>query len=390
MKKFIFICVLFIMAAAFSGAQEMERYWQLYNTATTNTDQLGILEMLSRQNISGMGEFYVRALRRLVAGHANIRGATQINAADGQAMILSAAIGNEGPSAAAAASDLWLVVDRFRDPLVRAEALAALGKIEAREYLPHVIRVLNDANLPNPPDRLNTERVAYGAIISLENFADPAGFLPVYFASVGWYSDRIKNQAAKSLPLIAEDPYPFMKEILRSPGNTYRVKLSALQYSQASNTSVNNKAELAAIALEEAWNAYTSDISEKSTLRQSRMLSMNMISEHGAANDSVYPLLERCYKEGEDTTEKEEALSTIAALATEDSARLLSDFLMDLTDKLKSDRLTNEDQHLVRLIIPYLGSIKSREGFFALTAVLGSDWVPVVKNLAQDALRQIQ
>ena len=387
MKNIFALFALLFIAVAPSHA-DVAHQIRLYNTATTNTEQLAILQRISNQNSPGIGEFYVAALRRLVQAHPGISDPTQLHAADAQAMILARHIANEGLTMAA--SDLWRTADQFTDPIVRSEAMIALGRIQARAYLPHVIRVLNDHNQSFATDRLHSERIAYGAIVALEHFADPSGFLPVYFASVGWYSDWVRNRAARALPLIAEDSSPFMQQILTSPAHSPHVKLTALENVNASNLPGDRKAALAATALSEAWRVVTADVSQRNTFRQIRRLSMAMISRYGASDPSVYPLLARCYTHAMDTNEKEDAVNTLASLGTDEAVRILSGFLAQLNDRSRVGMLTREDNHMVRLIIPALGNIGNANALPALNNTIVSNWVPVVTNLAHDSIRRIE
>ncbi|MCL2067478.1 MAG: hypothetical protein FWG99_08440 [Treponema sp.] len=386
-NKFVF-CILFIAAAAFSYADDGEMYSQIYDMALTNTDQLNVLELIREQEIAMPENFYARALRRLISEYPNVSGATQLHAADNQAMHLSVALANQRQLLAA--PDLWLVVDQFSDALVRAEAMAALGRIQAFTYMEQIIAILNEANHVVASDLLYYERVAYGAIVALEGYAHPSCYLPVYFASVGWYPDWVKDQALKSLPIIAEDPSPFMTEIIRSPGYSFEIKLDALQHIEDYDLSEDKKAAIAAVALSEAWRISTSDIRQQNTMHRLRMLSMRMIRDYGAANNTVYPSLERCYNQGLNSTEKEDAINTLAKLANDDSAGLLNKFLMEMNSKLRYGTLNTEDNQMVRIIIPALGSTRNRNGVAALNAVIALDWVPAVKTLAQNALRQIR
>jgi hypothetical protein len=389
MKRIFTVCAIINIAAlAFAASEEVEMYSYLYDSVTSNTEQLDILQSMQEAKVSGAGEFYAKALRRLVSEYSNIPNATQRSAADEQAILLAAAIGDE--KYAAAAPDLWLVVDRFADPLVRAEALVALGKVQAAAFLPQVISVLNRLNLAPVQDRLNGEREAFGAIIALEKYADPAGYLPVYFASTGWYSERIKSQAIKSLAVISSDPEPFMSEIVKGSGYDYRTKFAALQTIESSSASNDKKTLVAGAALVEAWRVSTSDVNMRNVLRQMRKLSMDMLSRYGTQDSAVYPALERCYTSGLDINEKLDAIKTLTDLATDDSAQLLNKFLIELNAKNRAGTVKREEQDLVRAIIPALGTVKKPVSIPALNMVRNSGWATAVITLADNALKQIQ
>ncbi|MDR0290984.1 MAG: hypothetical protein LBI06_08630 [Treponema sp.] len=389
MKKLTIYFVLMTLAAtlAFSN-EELDVYEFLYNASSTNSTQLDILQNMAEARLSGAGEFYARALRKLVSEYKNIRTVTERNAADEQAILLSALLGNEKWTPAA--PDLWLVVDTFGAPLVKAEALMALGRIRATNYLPQVIRVLESVNAAPTADRLHGERIAFGAIIALEKYQDPSGYLPVFFASTGWYSDRIKSQAVKSLPFISQDPAPHMLEVIRGPAYNYPSKLSALRTIEAARVSNTNKAEVAVVALFEGWRASTNDTHLRAVLSDMRKLAIQMINRYKTDDESVYALLERSYSDrNSDSQEKLFAVAALASLGTDESARRLSSFLMDLNAKRLAGNIQQSDEQMVRAVIPAIGQTGRPLGRPALNAVGASNWTPAVKTLADNALRQL-
>jgi len=391
MKKLFILLFLSIavVTAGFAATEEVQVYEYLYNAAPTHTGQLDILQNMVESRLTGAGEFYAKALRKLVAEYRNIRDVTEKNAADEQAMLLSALLGAEKYTQAAA--DLWLVVEGFAAPLVKAEAMMALGKIRATTYLPQVIRVLESTNAAPTTDRLNGERIAFGAIIALEKYQDPSGYLPVFFASIGWYSDRIKSQAAKSLPLIASNPAPYMLEVVKGSAYDYPTKYAALKTIEAAKGVDNKeKVSVAVAALNEGWRSSTNNAQLNAVLAEMRKMAIGMINRYKTDDESVYPLLERCYTQGVDSQEKLSAIAAFASLGTEESARRLSKFLMDLNAKRMSGNIRQEEEQMVRAIIPAIGQTGQNVGRQALSAVSASNWTPAVVTLANNALKQLR
>jgi len=398
MKRKAFIC-LFICAAVFcfADSEELEMYSWLYNNAQTHGEQLALLQGMSSGNLSGAGEFYGNALARLVAVYGNIRNVSERLYAENQAILLASLVGKEKYEGAA--SNLWRMYTAFSDPLVKAEALMALGQIRATQYLPQVVKVLDDLNGDgNPPrgDRLSNERVAYGAVISLEKYGEMDGYLPVFFASRGWYTDRVRSQATRSLRVISEDPTDFMIEVIRSARYSYPQKVAALRSIYESDAPDASKSKAALAALNSGWLSTPNNDQERRHLRELRNLSMEVIRAHGCSDAAVYPLLERSYKQYADTTvnsdptECNNAINTLGTLATEDAARLLSSFLMTLNDKQQNGLVQQKEEGLVRSVIPALGATKQRNARPSLNAVIALGWIENVKNLARNALRELQ
>jgi len=391
MKKLTVFMILMAAVAVmvFSATEEVQVYEYLYNASPTHSGQLDILQNMAESRLSGAGEFYAKALRKLVGEYKNIRDVTEKNAADEKAMLLSALLGAEKYTQAA--PDLWLVVDGFSAPLVKAEAMMALGKIRAVTYLPQVIRVLESTNAAPTADRLNGERIAFGAIISLEKYQDPSGYLPVFFASVGWYSERIKSQAAKSLPFIAQNPAPYMLEVVKGSAYDYSTKYSALRTIEAARGVDNKeKVSVAVAALAEGWRSATNDMQLRQILADMRKMAIGMINRYKTDDEAIYSLLERSYNQGIDVQEKLSAIDALASQGTEESARRLSAFLMELNNKRLSGNIRPEEEQMVRAVIPAIGRTGRNIGRPALSAVGASNWTPAVVALANNALKQLR
>jgi hypothetical protein len=316
-----------------------------------------------------------------------------LDAAEQAARILVSRLGEA--KYADAAGNIWQTVDYFSNAMVKADALIALSRTGNKNYLPQVIQLLTDLNSRPQSDansRERFERIAYGAIISLENFRDPAGYIPVFLASTGWYSDRIKNQASISLPNIMDDPTEPLLEILRSPAYTNDIRELALRTSDRSRSSEENKARVAVAALTVGWNTPTNDVHQRLVLSQMRKQAISMIRRYKTDDPAVYPQLDKSYTNG-DMEEKQAALQAFSALATEDAARLVSGYLRTIHQRRVSGTHTTNDEQLIRLIIPLLGNIGSASPSQArpiLLLVQGApEWTNTVKNLAAAALRQI-
>jgi hypothetical protein len=393
MKKVLMVLLLmcFVSALVFSGTEEIDVYRYLYRNSEKNVDQLDILQNMAEAKLTGAGEFYAWALRQLVTRYKNIISSkdrdatTEKYAADEQAKILAALIGAEKYTPAAA--DLWLVAESFSDPLAKAEALMALGRIRATGYLPHVVRVLDNLNPVPTPDRLYGERIAFGAIIALEKYQDLSGYLPVFLASVGWYSQRVRTQATKSLPFIAKDrdPSSSMLNLMKSSAYDNSIKKLGLDYIEKITTASNKgKAEIAVAALAEGHRAAGSNQQMRGVSAEMRRQALDMIRKYKSNDPAVYMLMRRSYTNGFDVQEKIAAINAIASLKTEEAAEMLSEFLTAL--KLP---LTPDQDQIIRALIPALGRTERPSARLALTQVTKQDYTPAIKKLATDAINQI-
>ncbi|MDR0555198.1 MAG: hypothetical protein LBG76_10445 [Treponema sp.] len=391
MKRFIFLVLLVVSVTTIYGlSDELAVDLQYFNMADTVTEQYGIVKGVVDAKKPDAGEFYAAVLDRLLREYPSVKGNQEVNAADNLAQLVTDALGNEKYQDAG--QNLWKTVETFSDPLVKQNALIAMGKIGVTDLLPQVVQLLNDLNAHPRSDQAakeSGERIATGAIIALENYKDISGYLPVFFASTGWYHERVKSQAQAALPRITEDPAEPLTSVIQSPAYLYSIKYEALQTCERSWMPSDKKAMVALVALTEAWRVSTNDIRYRMDLVRMRKLALTMIRSYGIQDPAVYPLVERCYKEGSDEEEKLGAVYTLTALGTEDAAKMLSSFLMDITTKLQDGTLTRGDERMVRAIIPALGETKRSSGASALRAVQAAGWTSTVKRLAADALKKI-
>jgi HEAT repeat protein len=400
MKKLVIFVLIFVCLAGtvFSATEELEIYSYLYDNAATLTDKLGIMEAIVTLRIQGAGEFYARAFNNLVSQYPVIRDSrnftkTDKDAADDLAQILAALIGEERYTSCAA--DLWRAVGAFANPLVKSEALISLGKLQARDYLPQIVKVLTDLNRTPTQDRLAGERIAMGAIISLEKFREASGsngYLAVFFAATGWYGDRIRNQAMRSLPVIMTDPSEPLSSVIRGAGYPYATKLLALQTVENATIANASKSNVALSAYTEGWKASTSDPRMRQVLLQLRKLSIDMIRRYGIRNDTIYPLLKRSCEDttqATDINEKMAAVETLGILHSDEAASILSTQLMLLNGKRQNGNLSADENRLIKAIIPALGETGRPSAKAALQSTLSLNYDNDVKNLANAALAKL-
>jgi HEAT repeat protein len=398
MKKLAIFVLIFVCltGVVFSATEELEIYSYLYDNAATLTDKLGIMEAIVTLRIQGAGEFYARAFNKLVSEYPVIRDSRNFtkndkDAADDLAQILAALIGEERYTSCA--GDLWRAVGAFANPLVKSEALISLGKLQAKDYLPQIVKVLTDLNRTPTQDRLAGERIAMGAIISLEKFREASGsngYLAVFFAATGWYGDRIRNQAMRSLPVIMADPSEPLSSVIRGAGYPYATKLLALQTVENATIANESKSNVALSAYTEGWKASTSDPRMRQVLLQLRKLSIDMIRRYGIRNDAVYPLLKRsCEDTATDISEKVAAVETLGILHSDEAASILSTQLMMINGKRQNGNLSADENRLVRAIIPALGETGRPSAKAALQSTLSLNYDNEVKNLANAALAKL-
>ncbi|MFP3090225.1 hypothetical protein LQZ21_07850 [Treponema sp. TIM-1] len=394
MKRIFCIISLCMMVVALGVSQDLATYTYLYNGAETISDQLSILQQVEKANLSDSEEFFVNALGRLLLEYPATQVTLERSTADTTARFLAGVLGDKKYTAAG--RNLWRTVEVFSNPLVKADALLALGKVGAVNYFPHVIQTLQELNERPVPDREGGERIAYGAILALENYQGISdeqrkeAAVAVYLAATGWYSDRIQKQAEASLAVLAQDPTEPYNSIIQGSSYSYENKYKALQSLEAGQASTTVKATVAVTALTEGWRLPTGAAQFRAILTNIRKLAISMINRYRTEDASVYSLLERSYRQGTDTQEKYDAVAALASLGTDEAVGLLSSFLMVMNGKLQSNSVSTDDLQMTRALISALGAAGNPQGRPALNVVLSLNWTDAVKRLANDALSRLR
>jgi hypothetical protein len=388
MKRIIILFAVFSFILSVLNAQEPDSATRQFNEAPTLQGKFGVVRDVAK-NGTGSPGFYLFALNYLLSVNHNIRDGLEYRASEEMARFLSAKLGDAkhteaGPS-------LWRVVSSIPEPVVRGEALIALGKVKATDYLDRVGQLLIDISLTPGKGTSDQESVAYGALVSLEEYGDASGYIPVYFASIGWFSDKLRSKAREVLPKLAANPTESLISILTNSSYDYSIKYGALQALQAANISTQQKSQGAVAALTETSRATAAfnSLEQRSILAGIRKLAMDMIRAYGSDDEKVYVLLENCYKRGINQEEQITAIAALSALGTDEAVQKLSNFLFELNDKLYWGVLTKVDERMARSIIPALGNTRRPKAKEPLLMVLQCDWVYDIHKLAEDALKKI-
>ncbi|MDR0569095.1 MAG: hypothetical protein LBG87_07820 [Spirochaetaceae bacterium] len=404
MKRAISVILFGLLCSGAFADDELDFYKQQLDNALTAVDQLSILQLARGpadtsdpanptypEEIENAGELYAHALTRVLQLYPNLRGQKEYNAANDSFRIIAEGLTEDqkdaGPS-------LWRVVKLVPDALVKMEAIQAVGRIKAEELLPQVVQILKDNNSTPYSNRLASERIAYGAIDALKNFGDPSGYLPVFFALNGWYSNSLKKVADKALPEISEDPVGPLTEVLHDGAYTLEEKFIALCAIEEKSSDEAAKGKAAIAALYEGWRGHSSNPKMQKEAVKMRKLAIDMIARYGidGADDDekkqAYALLDRSYRFGADT---EEHLGVVHALggeklATEESANLLSSYIAILNSNLEREIVNQQDERYMRTLIPSLGATGQASGKPVLRHTISLGWSAGVRQVAQKAL----
>jgi len=372
MMKRIFITIL-----CFTGmtifAQDMSYYTREYmKQEGTFRDRLTVLENVRDAGTTGIGDFYQEALRFLLTRAPDIKTRDEQDAAEKSVIILSQGLGAEKQSAAAA--ELWQAVEFFdvvrgsNEGNAMQSCLIALGQVNGRAYIPHIVQRLRDYNAQtfrNAETRRRYQTAVIGCINALETFKDTSGFSPVFFVSVGSYDPAVKQIASDALPNISEDPGDVISAIITQTSNNPMVKLEAWNQMLKSKAPNSSKAKVAAVALATGWSYSTSDRAMQERLRDMRKSAINTMRQYGIPDNSVYANLEKSYSsnfinKAPDYDEIMLTLNTLAAAKSDEAVELLLKFLRELHGRRLSGPWADRERQVFQWVVSCLGATGTR------------------------------
>ena len=274
------------------------------------------------------------------------------------------------------------------DPLTKAEALIALGSMRAVEFAERISLILRDLNNQPTTDRDAGEKVAYGCILALEKMRSPLGFSPLFFASEGWYSKRVRDQAELSLTILLDDPSDAISALLavESPPRLIR----AFELEIRSTASPAGKAQIAALALARGISYSPRNKIEQNQLAELRIKAMNFLSTVGPGNGSTAQNIAEAYRIGT----FDERLVALKALGTEKtalSAVALRDIILDIDSAQRAGLVDETRNALMKSALQNAAINTSKELAPAIqTVLINAGWSSGILTLASTAQKALQ
>ncbi len=388
-RRIVATALLIVLAGTLYG--ERGAVWsRLYRRAETLEDKLEILTTATANPTEDMIPMLVGALDELNVGRRQLSNTTERQLHTRLTMLAVKKIGELGVTEA---SDMvYDVVENADDPVLKGEAILALGRIGALDYADDVALILRNLNLnyqTRQRDRA-VETIAYACVLALERFKDPAGFSPLFFASIGWYSPAsgVRSKAEEVMQTLIDDPSDVLGDIVRSESD-FSVKLEALEAEDQSTAPAGNKVEVAAEALRQGMIHDPRDVSQANTLSRLRLLAMEMLIEYEATSERAIPRLKELLYGSFDINERITAILVLGSMGTEEAVSVLIEFLGIQNDR-QSSGVTPADYRIIRTTIAVLGQVGDDRAFEELTAVGFSDWPSSIERAAEEAIEKLE
>ncbi len=287
-----------------------------------------------------------------------------------------------------AAVSVMRAVEDSPDALTKAEALIALGNMRAVEYAERISLMLRDLNNEPSADRDAGEKIAYGCVLSLEKMRSPVGFAPLFFASEGWYSKRIRDQAARSIPLVLDDPSGAVSDLIKVETPPRMIRALELELRSAAPT--GSKTSVAKLALSMGIKASPRNRTEQNQLSELRVKAMNALAASGAGDGSAASDIAEAYKIGP-VDERLAALKALGADKSSATAAVLRDIIIGLNADQLAGIVDETKNALMRSAMQNAAVSANKDLMPAIQLVLiNNGWSSGILSLASAAQKALQ
>jgi hypothetical protein len=287
-----------------------------------------------------------------------------------------------------AAPFLWSLVQQVKDPLARTDAIIALGKMRSSAYAEQIALLLRNLDIAPGPDRDADEKVAYGCIVALEKLKDARGFMPVFYATDAWYTQRVRQQAERALPNIAADPTDSIMELIRN--ETVERKLAALKQNAISKAPLERRIQAALLALSTGHLAMARDRNEAKALSDLRKLALRSLTGFKASGDDEVGLALKSFNEGFDDEERLLGLQALGANGSDTAATALRDLILKMDRDQKAGLSDEVRNRMAKAAIENAAITRNRIVRPALLSVVSNDkWSGGILLAAQNAIKAI-
>jgi hypothetical protein len=379
-------CLLLAASWPAIASDLSDLYASLYESAQTLQQKQDVMTSLGNRTDPDFAPFLIKALDGLVAGQRSVSSATEkiLNA-----QIMRTIVKKLGDLHSRDAAPLVLtVVKEAEDPVLKADALTALGNIGIASYAERIAMMLRDLNMNPGGNAQSAEIVAAGCIAALERLREKVGYIPVFDASMGWYSRWVKDAAGSALRAMVEDPSEMLAEILGTD-TSLPAMLRALETEAASSAPAAGKIMVALAALDQTGIREGKNAIEKTLLAQIRTTAVSLLSALKADTKEVLSYLSKLLSsDSVSTGEKIGVIEALGAAGSKEAASVLIAYLKWTNDRKASDIMPKDDR-LLRATIRVLGAMKRPEAAPEIIRVKILDYSLGPTRDAEDALKKI-
>jgi hypothetical protein len=346
------IAVAALLIAGFAvfsvcGDEVAEVWSRVYKRAASIFQKYEIVQSMVELDNRDLAPVFVEALDELVKWEGRSLDTREIVTREETKLLVVKELGEL--KAAEAAPLLWQVVDETDEPILKSEALVALGKTGDKSYAQQIARILDSLNLYRGKRAADEDIIALGCIRALEAMKDIVGYKPVFYATAAGYQSRVSERAERALGNITDDPTPVLKEIIADEADL-SLKRLALDQTVASDAPEAGKLEVAVEALYQGITVSTTRIVENTSLREMRKTALQLIRDLSVESDAAVFLIGKVLYLDTDENEKLLAIEALVSIGSRGAAQALTRFLGEQNDRRGEDLTTETDRILIAVI----------------------------------------
>ncbi|MCG8453956.1 MAG: hypothetical protein MI717_12330 [Spirochaetales bacterium] len=387
-KKLLAIFLLFTLLLPSVFAVESGESWaRLYKRLDDIDQKHAVLQNIVSLDDRSLESFLSSSLDDLVYGNLSYFRENRATYDSWEALVRTLVKELGDIKAQSASSTIMDIVETTDSSLLKAEAMVALGRMRALEYAPDIALILRNLNFNTRGDLASAEIEAYGAVVALERLRDDVGFEPLFYATVGWYRDRVTTDAERAL-LSFDDVASRLNTILLSASD-YREKRQCLELALRSDASAEQKAQIITTSLQEGLRYAESDATRARRLAELRLAAMKGMVDTKLTTEALPALLKEVLEE----RSSDEALLAILALGADggdEAVEILSQRIRYYNDRQASGLgLTFEEDSTLRQLIFALGEAGNEKGLMALKEMTYFNYTPGITRQAREAVKRI-
>jgi hypothetical protein len=380
------VCLLliFLSVSAVFADEESEMWARVYKQAPTVRQKYEIMQSIVELNNPDIIPVLIEALEVLNEQDIYRDHKDKVVQSDLKILILNE-LGELKANEASAA--IFRAMKEAENAQLKGEAMIALGKTGANYYTFEIALVLRNLTLYRGEDLLAEEAIAHGCIKALEELKDPVGYLPVFLTAHAGFSRKITQEAEQALDTMVDDPSDILMGLIKYE-SSFDLKVKGLEAEDRSRASSSRKVEVATEALRQGLENKPSDVEENTSLSELRTKAMGMLIKYKVQNRDALPLLERVFYINNSDNEKAFAIETLKAMASTESAEILTRYLAFQNDR-KEFGYSPQDNRIVIATVRALGEMNSRVGYEELLKTKYSGYPAVVNREVDMALKQL-
>lgn len=393
MKKYLIISVL-ILTVSFQGfSGDSSEVWSRMYKRSVQAElkysvMLSIVELNDRAMVPLLEEILTDDI---IANLSNKRTITENKDFNSLTTLIVRELGEL--KAKDSASLVYTIVKEADDPLLVAEAIIALGNMRAKAYLDDIAFILRNNNMitvQGQSSELEAKaKVSYSCIIALDRFRNIEGYSPVFFASIGWYDQRVRYYADKVLKTIVENPIEALIPIIID--GSFKEKEKAIIEVAECNATDEDKSSAAREAMKQGLENVAKTIQEGMVLTSVRKNAIKVLYTAKSSNSEDVPYLIESVKIGTDLEEKIYAIRTLGINKSEDAIDALISRLEHFNERSSNGfDISYSEESVIKELVSTLGSTGNESARGVLTEVKFAGYSVGIRRAGVAALEELK